>query len=249
MNPISRVAIGDPPLAAKQNEIIDVANMVLGANAASGVTVKQQGGALNFSKRPRFRAARTFAHEYAARNMDRDEAFLDIGDMVSLIKLTNVPSLNDTKGVLNWEVSTYHAEAGEGDDETPARFGVVTEAMNYDKPGKICLDGLVYVKAVKSADLGDHVPYGIILLDGEVTPEVVPYQGTWSVIGMADDPTEEGGDEYWVLIHLDHPQLPELYVATSDVSDGEINGKRVLIDETPVGEDMTWPTYGSSPGS
>ena len=105
MTIISRVSKGDAPRAAKQNEIIDVCNAVLGANAASGVTISQQGGALNLSKRPLFRSGALLAEEMFCINNDRTEEFIDIGEIVSLVSLTNTINLSDTKASLSFSAA------------------------------------------------------------------------------------------------------------------------------------------------
>lgn len=225
---INRVAVNDPIRAATMNDLIDTANTSLLLRGKGLGTVLSSG--------------KLIGQDHFAIHDDSDaEAVFEFGDIVTITGIEYAPNYSDTNQSIALKVSTYRTD----DDPLPRPvLAVVVNGISADIPGSVIVGGLAYVVAERDEDLEEEQRIvGVRMQDDDVRGILVPYFAHFPVLGVAEDPTEEGGEKYLALVQVVQGLLPMLGQTTADVVDERITGKLQKQDGTLVGDDMTYDAF------
>lgn len=246
MGMLPRVAAGDSISAQGFNDLTDVANSVLNASGAGGITADSSLGGLSIGLAEMISRG-LIAPAVEAYNATEessgsvDATRLNLGDVccVCACDIIDAAKRSATENMLTFRVKRFDTEQSV---VAPYRFAIVAAPMSAGERGKIFLDGMVWAKVkLEEAWTGtEPVFYGASPVDGHKYLHLAQ-DGLFEVLAVQSGVTDKT-QLHWALIRLGSARYPLLYEATEDAADDKIKAKPCKADGDLVDLETTFPT-------
>jgi len=230
---LNQVNVGDRPLAANQNVIIDTVNAVQAASGSNGINVSFENGSLSIIG-PATRAftlpvAKTIARNDVGADLSPgDIACLDADAMVEVDPYTVSEPLP--------------AVLKEPEDGDVGNWVVVLEAIPDGGSGSVGTAGLALAKVRRTSDnstvvlrYAEFVPGESYLYASPIGSGRIIWEQTQDVEGADLTLT----DDHFALIAFGYASPPAFAEATSDPASGTLTVKLAKSEGTLVGDDIT----------